>query len=274
MKKLLWVLFALCLLMPAACGGHQNAQGEAAGRRAPVITAEGGQPAGAGVPDVPPPGPEPEAPAASAQEAARAAYRAVLEDIYTEHKFPDGVDHGYEEPLSADANQFALFDVDQDGREELIVTYTSPPLYAGRIAFVLDYDEAAGAVRMEFSNFPLLTFYDNGVIQAGWSHNQGRAGDSLWPYTFWRYDAETDAYTAGEDVDAWDKSLVEEGFPDSVDADGDGVVYYIMPYGSYDTSQPVDGPAYQQWRDAFVGGAQALQLPYAALNAENIERVK
>mgnify|MGYP006990178543 CR=1 FL=1 len=37
----------------------------------------------------------------------------------------------------------------------------------------LDYDEAAGAVRMEFSNFPLLTFYDNGVIQAGWSHNQG-----------------------------------------------------------------------------------------------------
>ena len=112
---------------------------------------------------------------------------------------------------------------------------------------------------MEFSNFPLLTFYDNGVIQAGWSHNQGRAGDSLWPYTFWRYDAETDAYTAGEDVDAWDKSLVEEGFPDSVDADGDGVVYYIMPYGSYDTSQPVDGPAYQQWRDAFVGGAQALQ---------------
>ena len=62
-------------------------------------------------------------------------------------------DHGYEEPLSEDANQFALFDVDQDGREELIVTYTSTPLYAGRIAFVLDYDEAAGAVRMEFSNF-------------------------------------------------------------------------------------------------------------------------
>ena len=54
------------------------------------------------------------------------AYVKVLEDIYFDQKFPDGMDHGLQ-PASADIteNMFAVYDIDADGREELIVLHTT-----------------------------------------------------------------------------------------------------------------------------------------------------
>ena len=79
-------------------------------------------------------------------------------------------------------------------------------------------------------------------------------------------------------VDAWDKSLREEDyegnpFPDDIDADGDGLVYYIMPGGTYEKNTPVDFDAYTKWRESSIGQAQPLEIPYLELTEENIKKL-
>ena len=87
-------------------------------------------------------------------------------------------------------------------------------------------------VWIQLQNFPLFTFYDQRV-DVGLSHNQGLAGDAPWPYRLYCYNSAEGRYELIASVDAWDKSVAEvnengEPFPDDVDQDGDGVVYYIQ----------------------------------------------
>ena len=115
------------------------------------------------------------------------------------------------------------------------------------------------------------------MIEAQWSHNQGLAGE-FWPYFLYRYNAETDQYENCGGADAWDKSVAKtkeqgEVFPDDIDADQDGVVYYLLPAdwdGNYDR-KPVDGEEYRTWRESFLEGASKLDdIWFWQLKEENI----
>ena len=55
-----------------------------------------------------------------------------------------------------------------------------------------------------------MNFYNNGSLEVMWSHNQGSAGDALWPYTLYKYNKESDSYDVIAQVDAWDKSFYEK----------------------------------------------------------------
>jgi len=196
---------------------------------------------------------------------ARAAYRQALEDVLEDWKtaFPD-------EDLSK--NRFAIFDVDGDGQEELILEHASAAATAGLSTEVCGYVD--GELVTKLSEFPDLTFYENGAVKAGWSHNQGLGG-RVWPYTLYQYDAATDTYVRAGMVDAWDKALRDTDydgnpFPDDVDADGDWLVYYIMTGGMYERKDPVDGADHQAWLDSYTGGALPMEIPYQALTAENV----
>lgn len=196
----------------------------------------------------------------------RAAYRQELEDVLEDWKtaFPD-------EDLSK--NRFAIFDVDGDGQEELVLEHASAAIMAGLNTEVSGYVD--GELVTELSEFPDLTFYGNGTVTAGWSHNQGMAGDNFWPYTLYRYNAAADTYVRVAMVDAWDKILRDKDgdgnpFPDDVDKDGDGMVYYIMTGGMYERKDPVDGADHQAWLDSYTGGALPMEIPYQALTAENV----
>lgn len=214
-----------------------------------------------------PPGREP--------EALPDAYRAVLAGLLEKNVLPGGEEV---ERFSGGApDQYAAYDVDGDGREELLILHTGASM-AGMAGKVYDIDPDTGEVREQFSDFPAMTFYANGVVRVEASHNQGRAGDVLWPYALWTYDAGTDSYAAAGIVDAWDRSLGEtmgDGlhFPADVDRDGDGVVYYIMPYGGYwlDEAYAVDKDHYDLWVEACLGGAAALEIPFQDLTREALE---
>ena len=123
--------------------------------------------------------------------------------------------------------------------------------------------------------FPLLTFYENGAVMAGWSHNQGKGGD-FWPYFLYQYLPETDGYQQVGAVDAWDRALGIEGYPDQVDRSGTGFVYYI--YGDlaaeWDKVEPVDAAEYHAWLDPYLGEGEELALPYCPLTAENIRMIQ
>ena len=172
-------------------------------------------------------------------------------------------------------NKFAVYDVDHDGREELVFCYTATSM-ASMTAKIYDYDEASGELYEELSQFPMLTFYDNATIGAGISHNQGYAGE-FWPYTFYTYDAANDSYRAEYFVDAWDKSLSEvnyngEAFPDDADKDGDGIVYYLEAPDGSETGEPLDKDAFDQWISENVGKEE--NIPFQDLTEDAISQIQ
>lgn len=205
------------------------------------------------------------------------AYVSILKDVYTNHSFPDGNDYGFDETYNSSDNKFAIYDIDQDGKDELIIEYVTTAM-AGMTEKIYGFNTSTNTASEEFSEFPNLTYYDNGVIEAGWSHNQGFAGE-FWPYTLYQYNAESDTYAKVGMVDVWDKSLSEKDydgnpFPEDSDKNGDGIVYYIMPGDNYELNNPVDIDEYNKWHDSYAGGAEKVDVPYVSLNEENINNIK
>ena len=203
------------------------------------------------------------------------AYRTLLTEVCLKQKFPCKRKLSYDGSPMSD-NQFAVADIDGDGREELILVYITASV-ADSIEIIYDYDEETGSVREQFAEYPAVTHFDNGILQADWSHNQGLAG-RVWPYTLYRYNAEKDTYEAVAMVDAWDKSLTDknyegDSFPDEADRDGDLLLYYIMEPDQYKLKNPVDGKAYENWLADYNGDAGIVNLDYKALTEENIFRL-
>lgn len=209
------------------------------------------------------------APATAENADARAAFADALEGILEDHVLPDGTALA-EGDLSAD--RFAVCDVDGDGGEELIWLHESDSM-AGQAAYVWGWAEDAGTLNVQLTEFPDLTFYQSGAVQAGWSHNQGKGG-GFWPYTLYRYDGYRDCYTEAGSVDAWDRSQFPEDYPAASDTSGSGFVYYISTCGDFSWDDPVDEAIYQGWRYPYVRGGVTLAPEYLPLDAGHIALLK
>ncbi len=212
------------------------------------------------------------------------AYKEALKEIYNNHKLPDGTELFYETDNSGDSvfgslsdNMFAITDIDFDGKEELIISWTSAPV-AGLICSVIGYDTTTKTYNQKYLGSPSTEFYDNGVITNPASNNQGLAGDKLWPYTLYKYNKETDSYDLVASVDAWDKELAEKDFdgtpyPTNIDKSGDGVVYYIIPEGTYSSRKLINQQDYDTWINQYIGTAKKIEPSYKNLTEENINNV-
>lgn len=120
----------------------------------------------------------------------REAYILTLENLYTNRIWPDGTVVDLMGDMSG--NVFAVYDVNGDGEDELIIKYTSSSS-AGMREAIYSYDSEAGTLHQELLEFPALTFYDNGFIRADASHNQGDDPEA-WPYIMYQYQENTDSY--------------------------------------------------------------------------------
>ncbi|WP_294511591.1 hypothetical protein [uncultured Intestinimonas sp.] len=219
----------------------------------------------------------PDLPVTEENRDARTLYAQVLTTLLDENLLPGEINDpaGYTgtvaEREAMTENQFAVCDVDGDGREELVIQYITANMVAGMQALIYDTDEN-GRLHLQFSEFPNLTFYDNGAIQAGWSHNQGLAG-GFWPYTLYVYDPESDLYRDVGSVDAWSRDYQPQNYPADTDTSGTGFVYYVYrDMGTeYGLLSPVDESEYLQWREEYLAGAAELELPWQSLTAEHIQ---
>lgn len=119
------------------------------------------------------------------------AYILTLENLYTNRIWPDGNVLDYDGSDMSE-NTFAVYDIDGDGEEELIIKYETSAMYA-MVEAIYGYDSQTGALKQELLEFPQLVFYDNGFIRADWSHNQGE-DINAWPYTMYQYKKDTDTY--------------------------------------------------------------------------------
>lgn len=200
----------------------------------------------------------------------RGAYRAAMESFLLRQEFPNGTPM----ELKGDGgerleeNRFAVGDIDGDGGEELLVLITTP-CAAGELGLVYRLDPDTGGVREELRAFPALTVYPNGVIREDWTHAAGEAGDGPWPYTLYRWDAEEERYENRGTADCWDRVLRAEGFPEEIDGDGDGRVYYLTAQGE----TPVDGAEYARWRQAVLGDGEPVELELQPWTREAVEAI-
>lgn len=296
MKQFIWMLcgiFLSGLLLGtlSACG---------AGDFAPVVMttekqalAPEANPTPAEQPEENPPEDAPKPGASITQEEDEArmrAYGKALWDLYLLGLRPDGEALERSDDLGpAEGNRFALIDLNGDGAEELIVCWDQACM-AGMQGLIYTYDYPEDALRLLLLEFPSMTFYESGAVTADWSHNQGWAG-RFWPYTLYQYSEESGVYEEIASVDAWDQACVEgdgtltNAFPKDTDADGDGLVYYILTGEWYNASRtpmdgnltgqlwgtdPVDGPALEAWLNGYTGGAEPLEIPYQSLTDVNI----
>ena len=217
------------------------------------------------------------APLTAENQDVRSLYAQVLKTRLDENRGPEDLNDPGDyigtvaEREAMAENQFAVCDVDGDGREELVIQYLTANMVAGMRALIYDTDENGG-LRLQFSEFPNLTFYDNGAIQAGWSHNQGLAGD-FWPYTLYIYNPESDLYRDVGSVDAWSRDFQPQNYPADTDTSNSGFVYYVYrDMGTeYGVIPPVDESEYLQWREEYLAGAAELELPWQSLAAEQIQ---
>lgn len=207
-----------------------------------------------------------------------AAYGAALWDIYLHGMLPDGSTLDYSGTQQAENDTFAIYDVDNDGREELVVLWANASV-AGCLGLIYGYDN--GQLHEELSQYVAMRFYSNGAVEVNWSHNQGLAG-RFWPYSVYTYDAKTDSYRYFGAVDGWDKSFLStfyaggEAFPDDLDQDGDGLIYFLYSgdevpsFGDEAQAQRADGAAYEAWRQSYLSGATEIALPTKHITPDNI----
>lgn len=200
-------------------------------------------------------------------------YGGVLSQIIAARQLPDGeldtssLDAGFGEMRD---NRFAVTDIDGDGREELIVSYTNACM-AGMMEIIYDYDPVSGELKREFTQWPALTYYDNGIIKAEASHNHSRG--EFWPFALYRYQAESDAYVQIAYVNTWDKEFSaewDEGqpFPEELDTDGDGTLFNITEgaEASYEYEDYKYNQAdFEKWYGEMLDGAQEIAVPYTPI---------
>lgn len=169
--------------------------------------------------------------------------------------------------------KFAIFDVDGDGQDELLVAISNTYM-AGMCEVIYGYDAGTGGVRLEAQNFLAVVHYP-GMLRVNASHNHGYAGDVMWPYTVLVYNAEEDTYQEVYRVDAWKKEITdydrvrEMPYPEEIDTEHDGFVYLITENGERKILNRHD---FEAWEAALFAGKEPLTIPWQKMTAENIGR--
>lgn len=201
----------------------------------------------------------------------RQAYIEALQYFVDMGELPDGNSIYYED-MGDEKDRYAIFDVDSDGREELIL-YISETIMASCCLQVYEYDIESGEMRCEMGGFPYdVHFLKNGLAKTGMSHGTGGERDDFWPYDFYKYDPDADFFFSAGFVYQWDGNIrpdmFGEPFPDDVDKDGNKVVYTVTvldaPEGK--TGGYIDDDAYNAWYEEYFGGAEDFEIPWDTMD--------
>ncbi len=201
-----------------------------------------------------------------------AEYQAALRQLVSEHVYPDGTDTGFDSAFgSMEDNQFALYDVNGDGGDELIVRFTTAPM-AGNTEMIYTFQEGDGTLKQILIASSNLTYYANGIIKEDWSHGSELAGEGYWPYTLYQYNANQGSFEELAQVNMWSKvvdtvDFKGDPYPDDIDVEGAGTVFILSQADEVKTVSKSD---YEQWLADTMGTAAELDVPYQALSEENI----
>ena len=202
-------------------------------------------------------------------------YHEVLENMYYDCKFHDCDYKNYNKDVSID---FAVYDIDSDSRDELLVTFDN------RSIFVYDHNTDGNLVE-QFSGYIRSDFYENGAVRVYSAHNQTHSF-KVFPFGMYKYNKETDSYDNSGYVHGIDKDIVDRvnqqieeaggtdflDYPAEYDTSGSGTVYYIR-HSDDDTEIPLDLTEYNEYYEQFTENTDIIDIPFIKLTEENIENI-
>ena len=173
------------------------------------------------------------------------------------------------------SDRYAICDIDADGIEELVISVRNT-MTAAMLEIIYEFNPETDELKRELFAYPDATYYSNGAVQSPWSHNQGLAGD-FYPFDLYAYDAALDSYTEVGSVDAWDKQSFPKdyngnAFPDELDLDGDGMLYYLMDSEGNGNDTLHDGAEYQAWIQSYIGAAEQIEIPWESVANNHCEQ--
>lgn len=159
-------------------------------------------------------------------------------------------------------NRYAVYDVDGDGKEELILVYDNPDaLYMSE--YICGFDESNSRLYVEYKGVPYLDLYANGVaVYDTISKNTGHSVS----YEIYKFDDNTKEYSFNGYVEDWDRSVSQtdkdgNDFPTDVDNDGDGKIFVI--YDKKYNSRYVDEAEYEQFQNELHNGNQSMNIIFS-----------
>mgnify|MGYP007056194895 CR=1 FL=1 len=198
---------------------------------------------------------------------ARKQYAEILDILYYQHKIPHQMLSSNIYTLDEYEWRFAFCDVDFDDREEMVLDLKG--LRDGGTSFsaVYGYDEENDTVYEEFSGVPRMCFYDNGILLVDEPSSGTWEEQEYSPQLVYQYNAEEDAYietdyywVRAENSRVW---TFDDGFPEDMDDDGDGIVYYMHNHDGN-----VGKEEYERWHQETFGDAYELELPWQPVSIE------
>lgn len=175
-------------------------------------------------------------------------------------KLAVGADGDVLNGFEPEGNSYAIYDIDKDGRKEIIVNY-STTYSAGMITRIYEYDKVSGEYVKQFGNFVSNTYYDNGIIKVDWSHNHSN-GEAIWPFDLYCYNSETDSYDMIASACSEDKAWIQDKFDDLLDTDGDGVLYLVQENAYGDGLKVMNKTEYDMWISGYIGDAREINVPW------------
>ena len=188
------------------------------------------------------------------------AFSQAISNLENTGIFPDGrycyiggdADKFKEDKQRAYSNKSAIYDVDEDGEEELILDIGGT-CTADMADYVYGYSETDDTFYLEYEGFAGCRFYAGGIIYMPVSHSGFMYDDDFWPYEIYRYNAQEkkyEYYACAEEMVDGQLGGYEEIFAE-YDKDGDGKVYFtdIKGEGEY-----MDEQQYTKWREMILKG--------------------
>ena len=212
----------------------------------------------------------------------RHKYNGVLSQLVCAQQLPNGdmIESPYDWNMEMTDNSYAIADIDGDGYEELVISYSTASM-AGMFEAVYGYNPETDTLTQEFMGFPSVTFYDNGMIKADASHNQSYG--EFWPFSLYQYNAASDSYLQVGYVDTWDTSFTatyydyetetEIAFPADKDTDGDGILYNIQHGDPQDYAWDVSVYQYNKndfddWYSSYINETGEIVLQPQPIDTE------
>ena len=208
-------------------------------------------------------------------------YSGVLTLVITTGQIPNRITENWNHDESEREDvihDFALADVDQDGREELLIRCTTSAVNGmAEAEYEYDYNPSSGKFRLQAGGFlnATVTYYDNGIYKVEHADEQWTSG----PYTLYRYQSASDSYMGVASAHAWNKALADEWwadgrpFPDELDTDGDGILYNINIAGEEESYEYEDYKYNRTDFDEFFGryteGAEEISIEYHPMEYES-----
>lgn len=193
-------------------------------------------------------------------------YRNAMEAVLNDRTLPDGTTieytgadewYTFDVPEECRYDEFAIFDIDNDGADELIISFSSAPS-AYHDNYIYQYNENTDEWHLETMNTVGTPYYDNGIIIDQSMHLNEHS--IIIPYALRQYDSFNDEY-------------ILLGYVDGTTDDNGDPVYELRGFDGDDNTIFYNQEEYDKFLEDILGKSNEIDIPFIKMTDENIANI-